>query len=746
MMSRITFDPCIPLAMWFPLALAAAGLVAWYALASRGRLAGRRRIDVLVLMSGAVAVPLLLLLNPLWLERIPPPPGKPLLTVLVDASASMATRDGESGQTRYQEAVRLAQAASSELGQRYEVRVRALSADSSEVEPAVLAERPPDGACTDLAGAIDAALGDERPQGQAVLLVSDGIQNVGGSARLREVAARAKALAAPVFTKTIGGQGGVRDIEVELKRPQEVAFVKQQVPVAVSVRQRGSLASEVHISLRLDDKQIDRRRVKLTANGAVEEVFYVTQKAAGLYRYEFLADTLPGEVTPLNNAASLLVRVIDRPVRVLLLEGKPYWDTKFLVRTLSMDESVELTSVVQLAPGRLLQRKVTRPRQGQAAADTWTVEKGAGKLLSDAATLNSFQIVILGRNADVFLSEEALSRLKKWLNDEEGSLVCFRGAPSSQIGERLGELMPVRWTPGPESRFRVRLTEEGQTRGWLPVAADELSGMPSLAATARPEAKEYLGVVLAASVGSGGQLVPVVTYRPVGVYSSGRVVTIEGAGMWRWAFLPPQYQDRDELYGSLWRSLVRWLVTNVGLLPSERLALRPDKSTFSSEESAAVTLLVRESQWSGGVPRIELSGGPLARPQTTPCRPWGNSPGQYHAELGKLPEGHYQVRVGGAGKEEVSGVAVFDVRGNLRERLDVAAQPETMSWIARESGAVALDQADPSSLARQFEGYLSRSRPERTARTTAWDRWWVLLGAFALWGTAWGVRRWSGLV
>ena len=50
---------------------------------------------------------------------------------------------------------------------------------------------------------------------------------------------------------------------------------------------------------------------------------------------------------------------------MLLLEGKPYWDTKFLVRTLSADRSIELTSVVQMAEGRLLQRKI--PRRAPAA-------------------------------------------------------------------------------------------------------------------------------------------------------------------------------------------------------------------------------------------------------------------------------------------------------------------------------------------------------------------------------------------
>ena len=60
----------------------------------------------------------------------------------------------------------------------------------------------------------------------------------------------------------------------------------------------------------------------------------MSHKTAGLYRYEVRADALPGEVTTVNNTAPLLLRVVDQPIRVLLLEGKPYWDTKFLVRTL----------------------------------------------------------------------------------------------------------------------------------------------------------------------------------------------------------------------------------------------------------------------------------------------------------------------------------------------------------------------------------------------------------------------------
>ena len=286
------------------------------------------------------------------------------------------------------------------------------------------------------------------------------------------------------------------------------------------------------------------------------------------------------------------------------------------------------------------------------------------------ATLAAYQIVILGRNAKVFLSDDALVRLKQWLIEKDGSLVCFRGAPSSQISQRLGELMPVRWTPAGESRFRVQLTGAGQSLRWLPAdrnGDDPLAGMPSLATVTSAEAKPALAVVLAAGTAGRGQPAPMMTYQQLG----GRVVVLEGAGMWRWAFLSPQYQKRDEVYGSLWRSLVRWLVANVGLLPSEQMALRTDKVTYSSDENASATLLVRDSQAAGPTPRIELSGGTLKQPRMISCVPRGNAPGQFHAALGQLPEGRCLARVVGAGKDEISAVATFDVQANLKERLNI---------------------------------------------------------------------------
>src|SRR5262249_30574301 len=90
--------------------------------------------------------------------------------------------------------------------------------------------------------------------------------------------------------------------------------------------------------------------------------FHVSQDKVGLYRYEVQVEPMPGEVTLVNNSATFLLRVVDEPIRVLLLEGKPYWDSKFLTRTLLADPSIELDTVVRLGQGRFLRRKFSRPR------------------------------------------------------------------------------------------------------------------------------------------------------------------------------------------------------------------------------------------------------------------------------------------------------------------------------------------------------------------------------------------------
>src|ERR1700733_4518755 len=104
--------------------------------------------------------------------------------------------------------------------------------------------------------------------------------------------------------------------------------------------------------------------------------------------------------------------------------------------------------------------------------------------------------------------------------------------------------------------------------------------MPSLVSANAIQTSKPLAVVLAWA-NSEGEKEPAVVYQP---YGSGRVVVIEGAGMWRWAFLAPAYQDQDQVYTSLWHSMMRWLSSGQELSTGQRYSLRGDKVRFGDDE------------------------------------------------------------------------------------------------------------------------------------------------------------------
>ena len=317
-------------------------------------------------MSISVALVLLVLLNPIRVETIPPPPGKPLLTVLVDATASMATPDVDGG-TRYRAATSVAAKLASDLSDEFDVRVRSFAGEgAADADPKQIASHPPTGRSTDLSLAIQSCLDQDRPQGQAIALLSDGAHNASIVANVLASARLAKALASPVYTRTFGGQSGGFDLGVELRSSQDLAFVGQRVLLTVRVTHIGLANTHPNVMLYKDGQEIARQQADIpsdTADGAsiaAEVHFWVSRDKVGVFPYEVRVEPLPGELTQANNSAPYLLRVVDQPIRVLQIEGKPYWDSKFLMRTLASVPAVELDTAVRITDERVMWRTLTR--------------------------------------------------------------------------------------------------------------------------------------------------------------------------------------------------------------------------------------------------------------------------------------------------------------------------------------------------------------------------------------------------
>ena len=776
---KLSFEPLISVTLWLTLAVALAALLGWYSWRRPWGISVVHWVRIIGLMGLSAATLLVILLNPIWLERIPPPSGKPQLAIVVDDSASMSATDMPDGRQRFQVASDVAKACVERLSDRYEIQLKTFSKNVHPTTVEELSSRTPNGSITDLAKGIVESLQPNHPAGQAVLLLSDGNHNAeGGTARVWASVALARAVNASIFTRTFGSDATIHDLAIHPHAPQQLAFVGQSVPVTAYVRRRGRAPESVSVVLARDGQEVGRQQVLVAGDNEAEVRFQVQQPSRGLYRYEIRVDPFEGEVTQVNNYATFLLRVVDEPIRVLLVEGKPYWDAKFLARTLATDPSIELVCIIRMSENRYLERTFKRNRPDAEAetrnesnppkddekgvsspkpqaitnaetpvTESWRVLDNGSEVLSNPLLLGSFQVLVLGRDSEAFLSDQAMINVRNWVAGDSGALVCYRGQPMAQVSERLEKLLPVQWHTTRESRFRMSLTDQGKALRWFepqgPFSAEVLPHLPTLATATAADEPKPLATILATVAGQEGEDVPVVTYQP---YGGGRVVVVEGSGMWRWAFLPPAYAEHDATYATLWQSLLRWLVSGAGLLPGQDMALRADKVTFGIREAATATLLMRKEAAQGQILQIELTGDGIDGTRTLVPTPTGDAPGVYRVMFGPLPEGRYQARIEGQPLHKSGSMAAFDIRDLMEERLDLKARPDLMERIAKGTGGVVLKTDDPREIADSFVAHLEKSHSERIRRTIAWDRGWVFAATVVLWAISWSLRRHAGLV
>ncbi|MEZ6138118.1 MAG: hypothetical protein R3C53_24810 [Pirellulaceae bacterium] len=776
-----TIDPKISLGLWWALVAAGVAAIVWYSFRRDWPVPLARRLLLTALLLVGLMGPLLVALNPTWVQTIPPLPGNPMLSVLVDGTLSMRTEDvGDTGTgARWQRAMQIARQVEPQAG--VEIR-RQVFGDAVEPLPDNLSDAThaggpgawPRGHRTDLAAVLRQTTRSGSPLGHAVLIVSDGAHNAGTVQRVLQSARESNALATPIYTVTLGTSLGMKNMSLTAKNARMIAFPDNPITIRVNVGHNGLAGEATEVTLLRDDQVIQTQHIKLNAEPVQEVRFTLPDGVqSSIERYRISAAEVVGEVTTADNQTAVLVQRLNAPIGVLVLEGKPYWDSKFLSRNLAADPVVDLTAIVQLSPGRFLRRKVTVQRETEKPEDTlgaaapqnpddkspaprsddWEIEKELDSPLESMALLESFRVVMLGRDAGTYLTDRAIENLRLWIAQTGGCLLCARGSPTDQVPNKLAEILPVRWVAADESHFRTKLSSHGFDSSvfdpLLSSGQDPLTALPSLSTGSIPKVRAGLPQILVESTVEGGDTsIPVVTYQP---YGRGLSVVVEGAGMWRWAFLPPQHAEKDKIYPTLWQSMIQWIISQQDVMPGQEVAVRADRANFLSGDRATASVIVRDPQkWLTADGRLDLAVTVVAADEDLPRRlslvAGGSEPGLYRTDFGDLPVGYYSVQVVAGEKDELLAATAFEVRDPWFESLEVDARPDIMRQIARLSGGEVLEPDDVGALAERFAEKLKQEKKHEEVRTTMWDNPLVLLLILVGWITTWVVRRQNGLV
>ncbi len=720
-----------PLPLWLSIALAALATVAafWPLLPHRSGasepLSWPQRLSLMGLRLIALTALLLLLAGPSVVEPASRQKTPVSIIILADGSASMAQADaslptpggGTLNVTRWEAIARtwLDPLLQLKLRQSANVQTLVFDKDLRVLPQGHELTTAPVGRETRLIAALDAAVpaGARASDGGLIVVLSDGRDTQRGLDN--QLLARLSQSGWRIWAVPVGEASQSSDMSLLAWADADRLMAGQSTWINASVTQRGLDDATATVQLFEDDQLIDTQRLALDGRPSATLRFRVTPQSpthgtTTLYSYRLRVVPAAAEQQIENNTRQVFVQLIRQRVRVLLLEGQPHWDTRFLSRVLSGDPQVALTRVVAISRDHVL---ITHDAQDIASADV----PGADGVTNDSppadvATnpaelinqIDSFDIVILGKSVERFFPDDSANRLVTFVRDRGGALILARGQafdPTTPDGTRLAAivepLMPVTWGSETLQQMELSLAPAGRQSPLLSTqslngsAGDDpqmvISQLPNMAAATRVDRHNAAAIVLLRqkSLADPQQDMAAVVYQPVG---RGRVLAILTEGMWQWAFLPDSQQRFDAVYHGFWNRAIRWLALGEDFLPGAEISMALDRLAAEPDEAVTVTVHTRQIMPPDFTPRLRLTLPDGSQQQLRPQRA-GQQATLFTASFSPGQVGVYQVDlIAPPGSVTQPSGTTQPTGGNVRQTLKVAVEdrnPEMQDTSANPS-------------------------------------------------------------
>lgn len=736
--AELVFDRPLPAWAWALLAVAALTLALW----TYRRLPGAAWSRACMGVSRALVITLLAVLAAgpqLRLEQMRTERDR--VFVLVDRSSSMDVPDAPGGDQRTRaaqadDAIERASDALAALAERSEVGFVAFGSDAREVGEDAIGEA--DEPATRLGAALGAALEAARggPIGGIVLLTDGRATDTIEPSTLR----RLEGERVPIFAVPLGSVEPVRSVAIEQTESPGVAFARDATPVRARVVWSGGVQEGLRAQLidRATGVVLDEQPVEAGADGAADGAWVTlttTPTGVGAQDLEVRLVGVVADTDEADNAARAPIEVVDRPIRVLYIDGHPRWEHRYVKNLLIREASID-SSVLLLASGRrYAQEGDTLIARLPVSPEEWA----------------EFDVVILGDLPPGLFGDEQLAQLTEHVAQRGAGVLWMAGpgsTPQAWFDSPAADLLPIR--PGavslwdqpvtmhatPEAARLGVLSTDDQGRAWNERLSDPDAGWTILRWAQRFERSSLKpGVsVLAEAVGVGesaGSGMPLVmTMR----FGSGRTAFVGTDEIWRW-----RYGRGETLPERFWIPLVRMLARGrvAAALGPGTLTINPERPEPGSPalielevfDQAVIDrlperLTARVVRADGREASVTLRGEGSTRTGVwTP-----DAPGSVRVGLNTPP-----AELGG-----LSATAIVIEPGDERRNLNT--DHPLLARLAERTGGrlVAWNETD-----RLAELVPNRSRIHAGTPIieTLWDRWVVLITLLALLSLEWVARR-----
>ena len=591
---------------------------------------------------------------------------------------------------------------------------------------------------TDLGSALRLPSG--RPP-QAVVLLTDGNHNAGPSPT--QAAELLGQRSIPVHAVAIGPETDAADLVVlALDTPESLAPTQQ---LTGSVRLRDTMPAGVPLRLVIDQTMPDGPTLtiwdeSLVTTGQGVRVVDFDMPAASLRTQSTAGDAVAvdlvarlepvvGELTDVNNSRATRLQLRRGTQSVLLLDGRPRWEARYLRNALDRDPQWELTEAIA-APGEPLDRsQLPRDRDGWFDLD----------------------VVVLGELPPDALAASDIDHLREFVERRGGGLVTIdgsRGTLARFAETPLGEALPqVRIGPLSTVCESLLLTAAGRESAALRLLPDSQANtalwptLPPPRSAVRTDPQPGATVLLEASVAGSADRVPLLTRRPFG---AGQVVSLATDETWRW-----RYKTADRWHSRFWNQLLDSVRPPTFAVRNDLVALDAGRPRYQPGQSAPIRVQLTRPDGRPATDAIveavvQAEGQPPVRValQSDPA-----VPGLYRGTTPPLQPGETTVSVRASGFSE----AATDLRTGFlvaaaesAEQGTTTANPALLRELAALSGGTFRREENAGELVDLLQP-LSRGRVVET-ETRLRESPWLFGLIVGLLAAEWWFRKRAGLV
>jgi hypothetical protein len=584
---------------------------------------------------------------------------------------------------------------------------------------------------------LQANAGSGQPSIAALIVLSDGQSNTGESPIA--VAERAAKASIPIFAIAYGSAEEPQDLGIQSVEHSRSLFRADSLQGQVSIKQQLPAGSPFEVQAWSHDELIWSQSLESDGNSTRTVDFRIEgEKLFGIQEVSSRRKAIPIDVefrvshggsdaSSANNRYRSSLWGVVRRNRVLVMDGRGRWETRYIKNAFQRDATWDLVTV--LGPTEFEQKQFPKSRDELLDLDLMVVT------LDSVASFNEVQMQWL----EDFVAEMGGGIL--WIDSG-------REPPPAKLTDRSMDWLPVRFTDDMTAVSIVAMDLKDSAIDQRAFAFEEEAAanrriwqaFPPPRVVRRVEAAAGAEVLVIGKSESNQEWPLILTRR----FGQGRVVYLAGDESWRW-----RYNVADLYHQRFWNQLAQWAMQTPFAVENDYVALDSGDRTVEVGQAVTVRARIRDANFSpladGRVRAILARDGITTEEVTLTEDP--DTPGTYAANLQHLRPGNYAVRldVVDVPNEALDLMTEFVVRPpEDLETQALSANRDLLKRVAEGTGGQSWDEADKDRLSESLKRF--QTGKVEQSQTLLWQSYPWFMVVIALLSAEWFLRKRAGLV